>query len=66
MSDEFKWGEDDTVIHSVSAVAVYRNARGDAVIRQENSMDEDEMVIVPVAYLDVIIAALRAILDDAG
>ena len=69
MSDDFDWKdvEDDILIHSVGAIAVYTNPRGDVVIRQEASMfgDDDAVVVVPIAYVESLIEKLRALRDES-
>jgi hypothetical protein len=61
---EFSWYEAEregaVVVRSVEAIAVYRNPRGDVVIRQESSLgDEDDIVIIPQSYVESLITALR-------
>jgi hypothetical protein len=65
MTENFTWNElknDDVIVPSVRAVAVYENQAGEIVIRQERSWSEDEdpVVIVPRAYLGPLIAKLKA------
>lgn len=62
-SDDFKWGDEDTVIPSVSAVAVYKNPNGDVVIRQENSLDDDSVIVIPLCYVESIAVRLQSILS---
>ena len=65
MEDEFDWSdvESETLFQSVGAVAVYENPHGDIVIRQQavGYGDEDKYVVVPVKYLDTIIAKLEQV-----
>ncbi len=53
MSDveEFKWTDTDAVVvTSVRAIAVYRNAAGDIVVRQEafERGEDDAFVVIPL------------------
>jgi len=64
MADGFNWDDrqsTDIVIRGVQAVAVYADARGDIVIRQERHFDEetDTVLIVPPDRVDAIIDRLR-------
>ena len=60
---DFDWEsvKEETIIESVGAIAVYENPNGDIVIRQKGidyGMDSDAVVIVPVRYLEPLIARL--------
>ena len=63
MTDNFDWKdvEDDTVVESVSAMAVYFNLKGDVVIRQQGvyGISDDQVVFFPVRYLPSLIAKLN-------
>jgi hypothetical protein len=58
---EFKWSETDSVvIRAVEALAVYTNPTGDVVIRQQNSMgDEDHFIVIPPDRIEDLITALK-------
>ena len=58
--DDFKWDEEDVVIQQVDAIAVYRNAHGDLVIRQRDSVSKDDSVIVvPMQRAKALRAAIK-------
>ncbi len=65
MSEDFDWNdvEDDIIIRSVGAVAIYQNPHGDVVIRQQGDgyISEDAVVVIPMTSLDKLIARLRDI-----
>jgi hypothetical protein len=66
---DFNWhGEDekeDIIIPRVDAIAVYTNSNGDVVIRQQDSMgDEDSIVIIPRLHVQTVIAAINHQLND--
>ncbi len=68
MSDTFNWndlGDSERVVETVRAVAVYRNERGDIVIRQERDWNEEEdsFVVLPVKAAETLIQKLRALID---
>lgn len=63
MSD-WNWNGDEEktsqVIPRVNALAVYSNANGDVVIRQQGDMGEDDHVIIfPANHADTVIAAIK-------
>ncbi len=63
MSD-WNWngGDEQTsqVIPRVNALAVYSNANGDVVIRQQGDMGEDDRVIIfPANHADAVIGAIK-------
>lgn len=64
MSESWNWDDPKTgsvVVKSVQAVAVYTNVNGDVVIRQQDSMgEEDSLIIVPKASITSLVAALKA------
>ena len=64
---DFNWIADaaDVVVPDQAAIAVYRNARGDIVVRQEASItyDEDHLVVVAPEHAQ---ALAHAILSAAG
>lgn len=50
-----------TIVENVEAVAIYTNPTGNIVIRQQNSMgDEDAVIIIPRASVNAIVKALKA------
>jgi hypothetical protein len=58
--DDFKWDDEDLVIQQVDAVAVYRNSRGDLVIRQRDSASHDDAaVVVPMERAKALRAAIK-------
>ncbi len=53
-ADAFDWGADDSVVvPEQQAVAVYWNVRGELVIRQERTWDQDEDTFVVIARWNV-------------
>ena len=77
MANDFDWSNaedaEDIIMHSVQAVAVYLNAKGEVVIRQERdwSQDEDSFVHIPLQNIDALIAKLKEVSlsatnDNAG
>jgi hypothetical protein len=65
MADEFEWGEEDTVIRSVSAVAVYVGQHRDLVIRQESPLgQEDQIIVVPLDRARALLLAIQNIIDE--
>ena len=69
MSQEFDWenAEDDLVIHTAQAVAVYNNEKGDIVIRQERHWDENEdpFIVVPISAGPILVEKLQKLLAEA-
>ena len=57
--EQFKWGDDDTVFVTELGIAVYRNPKGDIVIRQEGWPDEDSVIVIPIAQANSVLAAIR-------
>jgi hypothetical protein len=56
----FDWSDADrVVVKRVDAIAVYRNAEGDLVIRQEGRGGTDACVTVPARYAYTLIEALQ-------
>jgi hypothetical protein len=69
MTDEFDWSdaEDDTILETVGAIAVYANPRGDAVIRQQGvnyDIGQDAVVVVPIEHVDRLIKKLESVISD--
>ena len=61
MSEEFKWGDSDTLFPTAMAVAVYRAQNGQLVIRQQGQYgDDDEVIFVPMSNVELLIEALAA------
>lgn len=49
MQDDFDWSRTFVAIEQVNAVALYKNKDGHLVIRQRNSMgEEDSFIIIPM------------------
>lgn len=69
MSEDFDWNEDDecVLIPSVSAIAVYLNPKGNVVIRQQASWNEegDSFVILPSEAVPKLIKRLRDLATPA-
>lgn len=69
MSSDWDWNGPDekksTVVRQVDAVAVYTNLSGDLVIRQQDSMgDDDSVIVVPKAQGLAILEALKRELQE--
>jgi len=67
MSD-FNWSEEETVFPAVLGVAVYKNERGEVVIRQESDHvgdDADAVIILPPSLCKNLIEALRVVSGGA-
>ncbi|RYF35091.1 MAG: hypothetical protein EOO21_04270 [Comamonadaceae bacterium] len=60
-SSDWDWSQkENVVVPAVEAVAVYTNPKGDIVIRQQDSMGEDDPVIViPRARAKDLATAIR-------
>jgi hypothetical protein len=65
---EFSWSDDESVvIDRVDAIAVYTNAKGDLVIRQEHPLgDDDSTIIVPRRRVGELTVALKREAQDDG
>lgn len=62
--DDFKWHDNDGVVaRSYGSIAVYTNAYGDLVIRQENfsygGRQDDIVVAIPRAQVEDVILAMQ-------
>lgn len=57
--DRFKWGDESNVFETVRGVAVYRNPKGDIVIRQEGWPDDDAVIVIPIEQANSVLAAIR-------
>lgn len=65
--EDFNWARDeDIVIRSQPAIAVYWNPRREVVIRRECECDEDQFVYVQPSFLPALIARLQVMLKEAG
>jgi hypothetical protein len=65
--EQFSWNaldESERVVDSVRAVAVYRNPKGDVVIRQERDWNEEEdsFIFLPIPAAEALLAKLTALL----
>jgi hypothetical protein len=59
----FSWDADQAVVvKRVDPIAVYKNADGDLVVRQETRSGKDAVVIVPARYAYSVIEALQRLL----
>jgi len=61
---DYSWhdeiGKAATVVPSVQAIAVYTNPKGDIVLRQEDSMgEEDSVVVIPRSMVKQVAKALQ-------
>jgi hypothetical protein len=67
MSDDFKWYEEESkeviIVEEVSAIAIYDGQHGHIVIRQQQHMEDDAVIIFPRLYLEAIIKALVELRD---
>lgn len=64
MSD-FDWSDEKKIVlKNVDAIAVYTNQNGDAVVRQQGYMgDDDDWVVIPIDRVKDLIAALENLLE---
>ena len=61
MSDVFSWNSSDQVFPTTYAVAVYRHADGDLVIRQAGAYgDDDDVIFIPMHNIPILLEALSA------
>ena len=58
---DFDWTTDAVVFPSTAGVAVYQNAQGSLVIRQQQSAleDEDTWIVVPIEQANALVRAIR-------
>lgn len=68
---DFNWnGEDekeDVIVPRVDAIAVYSNAIGDIVIRQQDGMGgDDSLIIFPRIHAQLLIDAIQRQINDKG
>lgn len=64
MSEKWNWYGDEekesTIVKSVQAIAVYSNQDGEIVIRQQDSLgDEDGYIVIPKLYVPALIESLK-------
>jgi hypothetical protein len=63
MKDDFDWDDEisSIKIQEIRAIAIYSNARGELVIRQQGGVlhHEDQFVYFPKSELNKLIKALR-------
>jgi len=67
--DDFNWSENDEVIvPSIQAVAVYRNSDGGVTIRQEADWNEeqDSFVYFPREYAKIIAQAILRAAEEVA
>lgn len=69
MSDKFDWSgvdDEELVVESVQAVAVYLNPRNNIVIRQQAGMmgEEDNFIVLPVGAAERLIAKLTTLIEE--
>src|SRR5262249_26985756 len=66
-SDDFNWSPEngDVIVAPQQAIAVYRNAWGQIVIRAAGWPEDDAFVVVSPEHLPALIAKLSAILKEA-
>jgi hypothetical protein len=65
--DPFAPDSEDLLVHPQPAIAVYTNARGQIVIRQEGDYrEEDRFVFISPEHLEKLIARLREFLPNNG
>ncbi len=60
MSDDKPYRPQDVVIHEQPETAVFVNARGQIVVRQEDYFEGDMWIIVSAEHVPALIAALEA------
>ncbi len=66
--ERFDWlHNEDIIVRSISAVAVYVNPHKDVVLRMESSGhgDEDNFVVIPLDSVDKIVKAIRVAQREA-
>jgi hypothetical protein len=66
-NDAFNWNDETLAFPTVQAVAVYLNAAGEVVIRQQDPMgDEDDVIVFPVRHIDDVILSLENLKQSRG
>ena len=67
MPKDWDWYSDDskdsTVVPAVQAIAVYTNNDGDVVLRQQDPMNEDAIIVIPKSYAHAIAQAIISELE---
>jgi len=69
MSDDFDWGDKDSVVvKSQDAIAVYANGDNDLVIRRQQAWDENEDVFIVISrnYARHVIEAMERVLKETS
>lgn len=62
---KFDWESVNTVIPTSQAVAIHEGPRGDIVIRQEDSMgDDDHIIILPRSLAHKVVEAILDIIEQ--
>ncbi len=65
VDENFSWADrDELVIKPVDAVAIYTNVNGDLVIRQQNHMEDDAIVVIPKEHGLKVIEAIKRELQE--
>lgn len=60
MSQEFDWHGEHVAVKQVEAIAVFLAEDGDIVIRQRNSMgDDDALIMFPAGQAKAVIEAIK-------
>ena len=67
--NDFQWGdvEEDIIVRTTGAIAVYTNPHGNVVIRQQSTdayQDEDTFVVVPRDVLPKLIRKLADLQEE--
>jgi hypothetical protein len=65
LSDNFSWNnKKNIVVRSVRATAIYSDAEGNIVLRQQHELGEDDAVIcIPTSLVEEVVTALRRSAD---
>jgi hypothetical protein len=58
-SGRFTWSDEHVVVKRVDPIAIYKNAEGDIVVRQERQRGEDAIIVVPARYAYSVLEALQ-------
>lgn len=59
-NEDFDWSSESVAVERVDAIAVYRNVRGDVVIRQQHPTDGDDgFVVLSINRLPDLLLALQ-------
>ena len=61
---DWNWFAEDSkesiVVPQVDAIAVYENADGDVVMRQQSGLGEDKVIIIPRGSVSAVVKALSS------